>query len=128
LPRIAVDAMGADGAPRVEVEGVVSAVRAPISPSSWSVTRHACARSSRRCGAASDARIEVRHAPEVITMDDAPSMAVKQKKRASMRVCFDLVKAKRGGRGGLGRQLGRHDGVRVCSCSGACRASSAPPS
>ena len=26
-------------------------------------------------------------------MDDAPSMAVKQKKKSSMRVCFDLVKA-----------------------------------
>ena len=37
--------------------------------------------------------IDVRHAPEVITMDDAPAMAVKQKKHSSMRVCFDLAKA-----------------------------------
>jgi len=37
--------------------------------------------------------IEVRHAPDVITMHDAPSMAVKQKKKSSMRVCFDLVKS-----------------------------------
>jgi glycerol-3-phosphate acyltransferase PlsX len=35
----------------------------------------------------------VRHAPEVITMHDSPSMAVKQKKKSSMRVCFDLVKS-----------------------------------
>ena len=28
MPRIAVDAMGSDAAPRVEVEGVVAAVRA----------------------------------------------------------------------------------------------------
>jgi glycerol-3-phosphate acyltransferase PlsX len=35
----------------------------------------------------------VRHAPDVITMHDPPSMAVKQKKQSSMRVCFDLVKA-----------------------------------
>ena len=35
----------------------------------------------------------IRHAPDVITMHDAPSMAVKQKKKSSMRVCFDLVKA-----------------------------------
>ena len=27
-------------------------------------------------------------------MHDAPSIAVKQKKRSSMRVCFDLLKAK----------------------------------
>ena len=51
------------------------------------------ARRARRRWAAEDARIAVRHAPEVITMHDAPSMAVKQKKKSSMRVCFDLVKA-----------------------------------
>lgn len=94
MPRIAVDAMGADGAPRVEVEGVVSAVRAHdltvILVGDEARVRPEIA----ACGAASDARIEVRHTPEVITMDDAPSLAVKQKKRASMRVCFDLVKAK----------------------------------
>src|SRR4029078_577320 len=33
------------------------------------------------------------HAPDVITMDDAPSMAVKQKKKSSMRMCFDLVRS-----------------------------------
>ena len=98
MPRIAVDAMGADGAPRVEVEGVVSAVRAQDLDRDLTVVLVGDEARVRReleaCGGASEARIEVRHAPDVITMDDAPSMAVRQKKQASMRVCFDLVKSK----------------------------------
>lgn len=93
-PRIAVDAMGADGAPRVEVEGVVSAARAH-EISVILVGDEARLRAELdTLGAGADARIEVRHASEVITMDDAPSMAVKQKKQSSMRICFDLAKAK----------------------------------
>ncbi|HEY4186953.1 MAG TPA: phosphate acyltransferase PlsX [Polyangia bacterium] len=94
MPRIAVDAMGADGAPRVEVEGVVSAVRAHDLTVVLVGDEARVRPELEACGAASEGRIEVRHAPDVITMDDAPSMAVKQKKKASMRVCFDLVKAK----------------------------------
>ena len=91
--RIAVDAMGADGAPRVEVEGVVAAVRAqPVQV--ILVGDEARVRAELEAlGAAREPAIEVRHAPEVITMDDSPSLAVKQKKRSSMRVCFELVKA-----------------------------------
>lgn len=93
MPRIAVDAMGADGAPRVEVEGVISAVRSDqasvILVGDEARLRHEL----QALGATGEANIEVRHAPEVITMDDAPSMAVKQKKKSSMRICFDLVKA-----------------------------------
>ena len=37
-------------------------------------------------------RIELRHAPEVIGMEDPPSIAVKQKNQSSMRICFDLAK------------------------------------
>jgi glycerol-3-phosphate acyltransferase PlsX len=94
LPRIAVDAMGADGAPGVEVEGVLSAVRSDRTTFVILVGDEARVRRAlREVGAADEPNIEVRHAPEVITMDDAPSMAVKQKKKSSMRICFDLVKA-----------------------------------
>jgi phosphate acyltransferase len=93
LPRIAVDAMGADGAPRVEVQGVVSAVRAHEIPVILVGDEPKLRQELAALGAADDARIEVRHAAEVITMDDSPSMAVKQKKKSSMRICFDLVKA-----------------------------------
>jgi glycerol-3-phosphate acyltransferase PlsX len=93
LPRIAVDAMGADGAPRVEVEGVISAVRSEQTFVILVGDERRLRDELEQQGAAGHANIEVRHAPEVITMDDAPSMAVKQKKGSSMRICFDLVKA-----------------------------------
>ena len=94
MPRIAVDAMGADGAPRVEVEGVVSAVRAHRIPVILVGDEARLRQELAALGASHEAGIEVRHAAEVITMHDAPSMAVKQKKKSSMRICFDLVKAK----------------------------------
>jgi phosphate acyltransferase len=92
--RIAVDAMGTDAAPRAEVEGVLSAVGESDlevvlvgdEPRVRALLDGAGARPGKE-------RIQVRHAPEVIGMHDSPSMAVKQKKASSMRVCFDLAKA-----------------------------------
>lgn len=86
--------MGADAAPRVEVEGVAAAV-------SENEIDVVLVGDEPRVRAVLDAlgpgagreRIEVRHAPEVIAMDDPPSIAVKQKKKSSMRICFDLAKA-----------------------------------
>jgi glycerol-3-phosphate acyltransferase PlsX len=92
MPRIAVDAMGADAAPRVEVEGVVAAVR-KRGLDVILVGDEARLRAELRALSAEHEKIGVHHAPEVITMHDPPSMAVKQKKKSSMRVCFDLVKA-----------------------------------
>jgi len=94
VSRIAVDAMGADGAPRVEVEGVVSAVREKGATVLLVGDEARLAAELTSLGA-STLGIEIVHAPDVITMHDAPSMAVKQKKQSSMRVCFDLVKAGR---------------------------------
>ncbi len=92
MPRIAVDAMGSDAAPRIEVEGVVAAVRAR-GIDVVLVGDEARLRAELKALGAEGAPIVVRHAPDVITMHDAPSMAVKQKKKSSMRVCFDLVKS-----------------------------------
>jgi glycerol-3-phosphate acyltransferase PlsX len=91
MPRIAVDAMGADAAPRVEVEGVLAAVR-ERGTEVILVGDEARLRAELAAAGGADEKVEVLHAPEVITMHDAPSMAVKQKKKSSMRVCFDLVK------------------------------------
>jgi phosphate acyltransferase len=92
MPRIAVDAMGSDAAPRVEVEGVVAAVRAR-GMDVVLVGDEVRLRAELKSLGAEAAKITIRHAPDVITMHDAPSMAVKQKKQSSMRVCFDLVKS-----------------------------------
>jgi glycerol-3-phosphate acyltransferase PlsX len=92
MPRIAVDAMGADAAPRVEVEGVVAAVRERGTEVVLVGDEPRLRAELEALGAAGE-KVAIRHAPEVITMHDAPSMAVRQKKQSSMRICFDLVKA-----------------------------------
>ena len=84
--------MGADGAPRVEVEGIVSAVRERGIDVIVVGDEPRVRAELERIGASGE-KIPIRHAPEVITMDDAPSMAVKQKKKSSMRMCFDLCKS-----------------------------------
>jgi glycerol-3-phosphate acyltransferase PlsX len=91
---IAVDVMGGDHAPGAEVAGAVAAVRqAPI-------RAVLCGDESRirweleRIGAAAEPRIAIQPATEVVTMDDAPGQAFRQKRGSSMRVAFDLVCAK----------------------------------
>ena len=47
----------------------------------------------RLAGLAGNPRIEVRHAPDFITMTDKPMQALKSKKNASMIVAFEMLKA-----------------------------------
>jgi glycerol-3-phosphate acyltransferase PlsX len=42
---------------------------------------------------ADESRLVVRHASEVVTMDDSPALAIRNKKDSSMRVAIDLVKS-----------------------------------
>jgi glycerol-3-phosphate acyltransferase PlsX len=85
--------MGADAAPRVEVEGVLAAARETDLEIVLVGDEARLRPLLDAAGPQGRERIEVRHAPEVIGMHDPPSIAVKQKKQSSMRVCFDLVKA-----------------------------------
>jgi glycerol-3-phosphate acyltransferase PlsX len=89
--RIAVDAMGGDNAPVVEVEGAVAAVREfgiPVAlvgdtgRINQELARHDC----------HGLDIIVHHASEVVGMHDSASDAVRKKKDSSIRVAFDLVK------------------------------------
>jgi glycerol-3-phosphate acyltransferase PlsX len=93
--RIAVDAMGADAAPRVEVEGVLSAVReADLDVVLVGDERRVRPALALAAPAGVPGNVRVHHAPEVITMHDAPATVVRQKKNSSMRVCFDLAKSR----------------------------------
>ena len=40
-----------------------------------------------------DARVSVRHASEIVAMDESPALAIRNKKNSSMRVAIDLVKS-----------------------------------
>ncbi len=89
---VAVDAMGADLGPGVVVEGVVVAAR-DLGIRSVIVGREDEIRQClRKFDFEGDARISVRHAPDVITMDDSPSAAIRGKPNSSIRVAFELVK------------------------------------
>jgi glycerol-3-phosphate acyltransferase PlsX len=92
--RVAVDAMGADGAPRVEVEGALAALASPTTDVVLVGDESRVRPLLDELGPAVPAgRIQIRHAAEVVGMDEAPATAFRQKKASSMRVCFDLAQA-----------------------------------
>lgn len=88
---VAVDAMGGDNAPCVEVEGAVAAARR------WGISVILVGHSERireELGKHSTEGLDiaVRHASEVVGMHDSASDAVRKKKDSSIRVAFNLVK------------------------------------
>jgi len=89
--KIALDAMGGDHAPHVEVEGAVLAAKEFGSQVILVGDRNVVEKELSKHNAGS-LPISVRHASEVIGMDESPSKALR-KKDSSMRVAFDLVKS-----------------------------------
>ncbi len=98
MARIAIDAMGGDRAPDVELAAVVAALRDERADAA-DLSLILCGDEARlRAGLAAlglsgHRRLTIRPTTQVITMDDAPAQAVRGKKDSSMRVAFDLVKA-----------------------------------
>lgn len=90
--RIAVDAMGGDNAPKVEVEGAVAAARDFSVPIILVGDRDLLAAElSHHNTAGLDIRIH--HASEVVGMHDSASDAIRKKKDSSIRVAYELVKS-----------------------------------
>jgi phosphate acyltransferase len=89
--RVAVDAMGGDHAPVVEVEGAVAAAREFAIPvtlvGDTDRLRHELAKHDCQ-----GLDIIIQHAAEVVGMHDSASDAVRKKKDSSIRVAFELVK------------------------------------
>lgn len=90
---LAVDCMGGDHGPAVTVAAALRFLQGdPEAQVILVGLREAIEAELRRRRAAPGGRIEVRHAAEVVAMDEAPAFAVKRKKDSSMRVAIDLVK------------------------------------
>ncbi len=89
---IAVDAMGGDNAPKAEVEGAIHAVSEldlrVILVGQEDVVRQELAKHS----GADSLPIEIRHAAEVITMEDSAAKVVRTKKNSSIHVAARLVR------------------------------------
>jgi len=90
---IALDAMGGDSGTSVNVDGAVAAVRHDGAEVVLVGDEAVLRGELERLGATDLAGISIRHAPEVIEMDEKPAHAVRRKKGSSMRVACDLVKA-----------------------------------
>ncbi|MBJ6727622.1 phosphate acyltransferase PlsX [Geomesophilobacter sediminis] len=89
--RVAVDVMGGDNAPHVEIEGAVAAAREFGVPITLvGDLERVKAELSRYDVTGLD--IEFQHASEVVGMHDSASDAVRKKKDSSIRVAFELAK------------------------------------
>jgi len=89
---IALDAMGGDFAPASTVEGALRAHR-ERGLQILLVGNEARLRSELQRLGAGEEELQIRHASEVVEMDEHPGQALRRKKDSSMRVCFDLCKS-----------------------------------
>jgi glycerol-3-phosphate acyltransferase PlsX len=89
--RIAVDAMGGDHAPLVNVDGAVAAAR-EFGISSLLVGRRAELEPLLADAEFSGPEIEIVDAPEVVTMDDPATAAIRRKRNSSIRIAADCVR------------------------------------
>ncbi|HVT57237.1 MAG TPA: phosphate acyltransferase PlsX [Thermoanaerobaculia bacterium] len=102
---IAVDAMGGDFAPRSAVEGAVRAVaengasillvgdRARLDAE----LRHFGEHGGHGGPPSRNGKLEIVHAEEVVGMDEPAITPIRKKRRSSIRICAELVKAGRAG-------------------------------
>ncbi len=89
--RVALDAMGGDNAPAVEVEGAVAACREfGIPVTLVGDQERLTAELARHTTDGLD--IDIFHASEVVGMHDSASDAVRKKRNSSVRLAFELVK------------------------------------
>ena len=89
---IAVDAMGGDHAPKSEVEGAIRAVRALQLKVILVGREDVLNKELDQHPGARDLPIEIRHASEVVTMEDSAARAVRTKRDSSIRVASRLVR------------------------------------
>jgi len=91
--RIAVDAMGGDQAPGVQVGGALSAVREHNGLEVVLVGRRDAIEAELRERGGGHEAVSVVHADEVIEMDEAPAAAVRRKRGSSLVVATELHKS-----------------------------------
>jgi glycerol-3-phosphate acyltransferase PlsX len=90
--RIAIDVMGGDHGPPVTVPAALSFLRAHADVRLLLVGRQAEVEPLLGAGADFGSRLELRHADEVVAMDDPPAVALRGKRNSSMRLAVNLVK------------------------------------
>jgi len=89
--RVALDAMGGDQGPVVNIEGAVAAAR-ELGLSVLLVGNEEEISRSLRRHSTNGLGITICHAPETVGMNESPSAALRKKKHSSIRVGLELVK------------------------------------
>ena len=91
---VAIDAMGGDHGPHVTVPAALAFMKRDAGINIVLVGLADVIEAELRvCNAAVSPRLRIHHASEVVTMDDPPAMALRNKKDSSMRVAVNLVKS-----------------------------------
>ena len=91
---VAIDAMGGDHGPHVTVPAALKALAQDSEINIVLVGLTEAIEAELRARKASvGARLRIHHASEVVTMDESPQSALKNKKDSSMRVAINLVKS-----------------------------------
>jgi glycerol-3-phosphate acyltransferase PlsX len=88
--KIAIDAMGGDKGPKPLIEGALLASAEFNSDIILVGDEHLLA-AEMKAHTHGDVPFEIRHAPQVITMEESPAAAFRKKKSASIRVAMDMV-------------------------------------
>ncbi len=88
---VAIDCMGGDHGPEVTVQAALDFVRKHEDVCAILVGIEEKIRPF--LGQADQSRLVIRHASEVVAMDESPALAIRTKKDSSMRVALDLVKS-----------------------------------
>lgn len=88
---VAVDAMGGDNAPGIEIDGALAAVRSQDVKVLLVGREELLRKELKQRGGSADLAIEVVHANEVVTMEDKPSKALRLRD-SSIRVAAQLVR------------------------------------
>ncbi len=91
--KIALDAMGGDYAPAATVEGAIEALNENRDISVILVGNEAGIYSELKKRDCQDLPISIRHASQIVEMDESPLAALRRKKDSSVRVAVDLVKS-----------------------------------
>ena len=90
---VALDAMGGDHGPSFVVPAALDALQEQADLRVVLVGhRDAVNAELAKSGKVNDARLRLVHADDVVSMEDAPAQALRNKKDSSMRVAMDLVK------------------------------------
>lgn len=91
---VAIDAMGGDHGAHVTVPAALEILRRDPDVNIVLVGLSEVIEAElRACQAEPNPRLRIHHASEVVTMDDPPALALRNKKDSSMRVAINLVKS-----------------------------------